>query len=133
MPDRLEFTVLTPSGPVVDGVRASKVRIRLVDGFLLSVYPHHAPILGETMAGEVLYVTQGQSKSLDLHGGIFHVTGDRIAIYTTGRLGEAGGPALGAPIQDEADRFDRLTEVLMTELGADPQGVFGPDPTDDPA
>ena len=121
MPAELRFTVLTPSGPLVRDPEASKVRVRLVGGGLLSVYPYHAPLMAETMTGEVLYVSKGSEERLQLNGGIFFVCENTVTLYTSGRVGGESDQAGVGNEREGMERFDRLTEVLLSTLQAHPQ------------
>jgi F0F1-type ATP synthase epsilon subunit len=120
MPAELSFTVLTPSGALIQDQRVRKVRVRLMDGGLLSVYPHHATLIGETMTGEVLYVSEGREEHLRLEGGIFFVVDNTVSLYTSGRVGEKSEQAGPINEEDGRARFDRLASVLMSTLQAHP-------------
>ena len=123
MPADLRFTVLTPSGPLVQDQEVSKVRVRLVDGGLLSVYPYHDPLIAETMPGRVLYVSEGSEEHLQLNGGIFFVCENTVTLYTSGRVGEESDQVGVENGWEGMERFDRLTEVLLSTLQAHPQRI----------
>ncbi len=123
MSANLRFSVLTPDGPIVDSQTVKKVRVRLMDGKLLSVYPYHAPLIAETLDGEVVYVVGTQEKRLNLRSGVFFVSEARVMIYTGGKLENElpQGPEKGE--EKRTDRFDRLAAALMSGLHAHPQHI----------
>ena len=124
MPELLSFTVLTPSGPLVDVQEVMKVRVRLVDKGLLSVYPHHAPLIGETLSGEVLFIVGDQERRLNLRSGILFVWENSVSVYTSGKLGDESAELPAEGEVGQAERFDRLASVLMSTLRAHPQRVL---------
>jgi F0F1-type ATP synthase epsilon subunit len=123
MPELLSFTVVTPSGSLVDVQEVRKVRVRLVDKGLLSVYPYHAPLIGETLSGEVLFIVGDQERRLNLRSGILFVRENSISVYTSGELGEESTESRAEDEAERAERFDRLASVLMSTLRARPQRV----------
>jgi F0F1-type ATP synthase epsilon subunit len=125
MSDTLHFSVLTPDGPLADMDAVKKVRVRLVDGALLSVYPYHAPLIAETMGGEVTYVVEEQEKRLRLRSGIFFVCDNSVTLYTGGEIDSESPHALAETEEYQAERFDRLAATLMSTLRAHPQRVSG--------
>ena len=128
MPERLHFTVLTPERVLLDVAAVRSLRVLLADGGWLSVYPGHAPLLAETVAGPVFYVTAAGTEEIALAEGIFSVSRDGVAIFTDG-LAEAPSAQQVAPSVAEADAatFDRLARTLMVTLGAHSRGVLGHD------
>ena len=119
MADSLRFTVLTPEKTLLDVSAVRKVRVLLADGAWLSVYPGHAPLLAESVAGPATYETDAGVDEIALAEGIVSV-GDGAVTVFTGGLAEAS-PALRVTADDEEDgivEFDRLAQVLMVTLGA---------------
>lgn len=123
--DTLRFVVLTPDGSLVEMAAVKKVRVRLVDGALLSVYPHHAPLIAETMEGEVTYVAEEQEERLSLRSGIFFVCDNSVTLYTGGEIDSESPHALAETEEYQVERFDRLAATLMSTLRAHPQRVSG--------
>lgn len=127
MPDLLRLSVLTPGKTLLDVANVSKVRLRLADGGWLSIYPLHAPLLAETMAGPVTYtIQQGDAteaaSSLTLSESVLQVAENDVTLFTGGEL--AAFTAMAGDVSDEeaaADaHFDRLARVLMLSLQALP-------------
>jgi len=124
VPDLLRFSVLTPGMTLLDVANVSKVRVKLVDNGWLSIYPRHAPLLGETLAGPVTYTTAEGDETISLSESILQVFENDVTLFSGGEL-----TALTAQIgvEDEADatHFDRLARVLMKSLQALPTEALG--------
>ncbi|MFN2286283.1 MAG: hypothetical protein ACK2UQ_17840 [Anaerolineae bacterium] len=125
MPDLLRLSVLTPGKTLLDVANVSKVRLRLADGGWLSIYPLHAPLLAETMAGPVTYtIQQGDAteaaSSLTLSESVLQVAENDVTLFTGGEL--TAFTALAGDDEDAAAdaHFDRLARVLMLSLQALP-------------
>jgi F0F1-type ATP synthase epsilon subunit len=124
MPDLLRLSVLTPGKTLLDVANVSKVRLKLVDGGWLSIYPHHAPLLAETQAGAVTYITEvGDGtetvSSLTLSESILQVAESGVTLFTGGEL-TASTAMMGEEDGEDAVHFDRLARVLMLSLQAMP-------------
>lgn len=113
----LHLTILTPDRTLLDVGDASRVRARLVDDALLSVYPGHAPLIAETLPGPVEYDTETGYGQLNVAEGILQVTADGVTVLTSGL--ERGDAPVERPEGDR--RFDRLARQLMMGLQAPPQ------------
>jgi F0F1-type ATP synthase epsilon subunit len=119
----LRFTVLTPDGPIIESEAVQKVRVRLADSSLLSVYPYHAPLMAETLDGDVLYMVDEQEKHVCLRSGIFFVHENVVTIHTGGKMGDEPS-SVGAEVEEKQERrFDRLAAALMSTLRAHPQRI----------
>lgn len=120
MPDLLRFVVLSPERTLLDVGGVRKVRLLLADDAWLSIYPSHAPLLAETVAGPVTYVTDAGQDEVRLAEGILRIGNDAVTIFT------GGASDMAAPrtetdarsVEGEALEFDRLAHVLMLALGA---------------
>ena len=119
MPDLLRLNVLTPVKTLLDVAQVQKVRLKLADHGWLSIYPYHAPLLAETLAGPVTYVIAAAEASLSLSASLLQVADNVVTLFTAGVLTEAA-PALEQDGDPEAARFDRLARVLLRSLGAIP-------------
>jgi F0F1-type ATP synthase epsilon subunit len=122
MPDLLRFHVLAPPGRMVlqvEGVQ--RVRVMLADGGWLSIYPGHMPLLAETLAGLVTYITDSGTKTVDLAGGIVQIGKRGVTLFANDVVLSAEEDAALDTSQDaahEAATFDRLAQVLLISLGA---------------
>lgn len=126
MPEPLRFTVLTPEKTLLDVDAVRSVRVLLVDGAWLSVYPGHAPLLAETIAGPVFYDAASGPAEIALAEGILHVDKGQVAIFIGGSAdAPAAVQAVFSAEEVEAMKFDRLAQVLMVTLGAHTTGVLG--------
>ncbi|MGC9349234.1 MAG: hypothetical protein ACP5JG_13925 [Anaerolineae bacterium] len=113
----LSLRVLTPSRVLLEVEDVDKVRIRLADGAWLSIYPYHAPLIAETLSGELTYVAGDETHDVCLADGILRVVGDNTVEILTHGHAEGGRE----PVEGE---FDRLARQLMLTLNAEPGGVL---------
>lgn len=122
MPELLRFSVLTPEQTLVDAPHVRKVRVKLADGGWLSIYPRHAPLLGETLAGPVTYTSAAGDETIALSESILQITENAVTLFSGGAL-----DASAAPSDADADavHFDRLARVLMLSLQALPTEALG--------
>ena len=119
MRDSLHFVVLTPERTLLDVIDVRKVRILLADGAWLSVYPGHAPLVAEMVAGEVTYVTDSGESEIALTEGIVRIGDGAVMVFTGGLVDVASARHVGMDdTVDEVGEFDRLAQVLMVTLGA---------------
>lgn len=126
MPDLLRFSVLTPDRTLLDVANVSKVRLKLADGGWLSVYPRHAPLLGETLAGPVLYTTGAGEQTIFLSESILQIAENDVMLFTGGELTASATMTGEKEDADAADaHFDRLARVLMVSLQALPPETLG--------
>jgi F0F1-type ATP synthase epsilon subunit len=117
----LSLRILAPSQTVLEVEEVRRVRLRLADQAWLSIYPHHAPLIAETIGGTLSYVVGDEQIETSLASGILCVYGDnRVEILTHGRAEQAS-----TDVADDAmEEFDRLARQLMLMLNAEPAGVL---------
>jgi len=135
MPDLLRFSVLTPGKTLLDVANVSKVRLKLADNGWLSIYPRHAPLLAETLAGPVTYTTTGARDeaeatfSLSLSESILQIEENNVTLFSGGELTAAtaimGEESDADTVDADAAHFDRLARVLMLSLQALPTEALG--------
>jgi F0F1-type ATP synthase epsilon subunit len=118
----LHLRVLTPAKTLVDVEDVAWVRVRLVDGRGISIYPGHARLLGETQPASLQYADSSGEHSLDLAAGILQVEDGDVFIFTSGR---GFGPK--PPSSEEGARYDRLAKELLRRLEVEPKGVLDSD------
>ncbi len=111
----LQLTVLTPVETLLEATGVTQVQVRLADGAGLSIYPGHAPLLAETVAGPLRYSDVSGEHTLALESGILHITLDGVTIFTPGALLSGAGEPVDA---GQVARFDRLAGVLFAALQA---------------
>ncbi|HOT92381.1 MAG TPA: hypothetical protein PLJ78_08900 [Anaerolineae bacterium] len=121
MSEWLHFSVLTPEKKLLDVANVRKVSLKLADHGWLSIYPRHAPLLAETLAGPVKYTTAAGTETISLAESILQVADNLVILFTVGELTapEAGIPDVADNEDDEeAEHFDRLARALLVSLGA---------------
>lgn len=119
MPDLLRLNVLTPGKTLLDVANVRKVRVKLADHGWLSIYPRHAPLLAETLAGPVMYITETGAETISLSESILQVADNNVTLYTGGELAASTavtGDDVGA--DEDTAHFDRLARVLLRSLNA---------------
>jgi len=121
----LRLIVLTPDRTLLDVTEATKVRVRLADDALLSIYPGHAPLIAETLPGPVAYDTVAGYGQLAIAEGILQVAAGEVTVLTSGLQREE--PPLTTVEGDQ--RFDRLAKQLLMGLQAQPQTAADEDGT----
>ena len=112
MAERLRLTAHTPSETLIEADNVEWVHVTLAGDRFLTIWPGHAPLLGETMAESVRYVDSTGQHEMDLLAGILHVRDDVVTFLLAGALGE--GPAEESPPRpgEKGERLDRLIETI---------------------
>lgn len=124
MPDLLRFSVLTPDSTLLDVANVRQVRLRLADHGWLSIYPRHAPLLGETLAGPVTYTTAEGDETVSLSESILQIFENDVTLFSGSKL-TASAAQSGTEGEADAAHFDRLARVLMQSLQALPTEALG--------
>ncbi len=117
----LQLNVLTPTETIHEAHNIKYVQVSLAGGYPIGIYPGHAPLLAETVAGSLHYADDSGEHTLNLAAGVLQVDGNVVRILT-GRqtLDTAGNEAtqdltdLQAPT--ERPRFDRLAHEMLATL-----------------
>jgi len=110
---RLRLLVSSPVRTVLEVDGASWGQVRLADEGWLGIYPGHAPLLAETMAGPLRYADDDGEHALDVLSGILHVCDGEVALS----IGD------DEALFEEAEqltvaRFDRLARSLLLGMKA---------------
>lgn len=108
----LELQVLTPEGIILKADQLSAVDVPLVDGGMIGIRPLHAPLIAETVQGEVIYQSHGERKSIELHAGVLDIQEDVITILTAGEVAETPQKVAEKPEKE----YDRLMQTLIDHL-----------------
>lgn len=124
MPDLLRFSVLTPGKTLLDVANVRKVRVKLVDNGWLSIYPRHAPLLGETLPGPVTYTTETGDETISLTESILQIAENDVTLFAGGELA-ASAEMVAEGDDADAAHFDRLARVLMLSLQTLPTETLG--------
>jgi F0F1-type ATP synthase epsilon subunit len=115
------LVVLTPVKTLIEAAGVAWVQIQLADGGPIRIYPSHAPLLAETVDGQLRYADESGEHSLDLLAGILSINLEGVTVLTAGQV-EAGSAveweAEGAPEdskvrEGEHVRFERLVQALL--------------------
>jgi len=123
----LQLSVLTPKESVREADDIEYVHLSLANGYPISIYPGHAPLLAETVAGPLRYADDAGEHTLNLTAGILQVDENVVRVLTGGQIQtaepEAGVSGVaGARTQPQGLRFDRLAQEMLAALHAQTQG-----------
>lgn len=80
----LRLTVITPAETLLEAEGVRWVHVQLVDGSGISIWPGHAPLLGETVSAPLRYADDQGEHALDLAAGILQVDRSGVTVFTTG-------------------------------------------------
>jgi F0F1-type ATP synthase epsilon subunit len=122
MPSSLRLRVLTPVETLLEVEETRWVHVRLADGAGITIYPGHAPLLGETVSGVLRYADARGEHEFGATSGILHVEGNHIRLFTGGESapGDPGKPSAVA----QARRFERLARELGIRLGREEREIL---------
>jgi ATP synthase F1 epsilon subunit len=110
MEDELTLRILSPDGQVLEASHLQEVIVSLADGGPIGIRPKHAPLIAETVAGNVTIVKPGEMVEVALFSGLLTVRDNIVTILTTGEVEEAEAQADAA-----TEAIDQLTEALEEE------------------
>ena len=102
--------VLTPAETIISTESISIVRARLADGGWIGILPRHAPLIAETVAGDLRYRDAGGEHAVCLAAGILHVEKDCVTVLTSGY---AQHDEEAEDVSETEMRFDRLAKALL--------------------
>ncbi|MDY6867477.1 MAG: hypothetical protein SVT56_06170 [Chloroflexota bacterium] len=88
------------------------MNVPLVDGGMIGIRPLHAPLIAETVQGEVAYRSQGERKAIELQAGVLDIYQDVITILTAGEIAETPPEVAEKPETE----YDRLMQTLIDHL-----------------
>ena len=119
MIEPLHLVVLTPVEMLLDVESIQQIQVWLADAGGLSIYPGHAPLLAETMGGEVRYTDNDGTHEIELEPGVLRITRERVMILVPGVL-QRDQEALVPPDAEREARFERLAATLLEALRKEP-------------
>ena len=118
MAERLRLTARTPSETLIEADNVEWVHVSLAEDRFLTIWPGHAPLLGETVAESVRYVDATGQHEMDLLPGILHVRDDVVTFLLPGTLGEGPADESQPLSEDSSGRLDRLIGTISGGLPA---------------
>jgi F0F1-type ATP synthase epsilon subunit len=111
--DPLYLVVLTPSRTELEVDVVEWVHVELADGKTLTIWPGHLPMLGETVSAPLRYSDADGEHELELPPGLVQVEDRTVRLF----LADVDVNQISETAEDSA-RFERLSEILMAELGS---------------
>jgi F0F1-type ATP synthase epsilon subunit len=109
--ESLRLVVWTPSEQLIDVDQVEWVHLGLIQDKALTIWPRHASLLAETVAGPVRYADQEGTHTVDLLPGMVHVREDTVSLYLPGTLGEEAWPR-----EEKGESFERLARTMLRAL-----------------
>ncbi len=88
---KLKLTVISPIRKVIDQMPVDSIRLGLSNGYPISIYPLHAPLIARIGHTELEYEQNGSRRSLSINDGVIRVFQDTIicAVNHTGEVEES--------------------------------------------
>jgi F0F1-type ATP synthase epsilon subunit len=114
--------VLTPVKTLIEATGVAWVQIQLADDGAIGIYPGHAPLLAETVDGQLRYADESGEHSLGLLAGILSTNLEGVTVLTAGRVEaesvvewEAEGVPEDSKVREGAEevRSERLVQALL--------------------
>lgn len=121
----LRLLVKTPSETILEVSGVHWVHVRLADGGGIGIWPGHAPLVAETVAGLLKYADESGEHSLRLKAGLLHITPGRVVIYTTGLVDSGAVDEQVGAGRDE-NRSRRLAAAILSSLSASASSAVSP-------
>ena len=118
MTARLTLRILTPAELLLEASDLIWIQVQLIDGSL-GILPGHAPLLAETVSGDLRYAGEEGERCMSLKAGILQVQEDSVTVFTGSAAGQEVSELLD---HEEAVTFLRLTEMLLKAMPNGRQG-----------
>jgi F0F1-type ATP synthase epsilon subunit len=110
--ERLRLTARTPSETLIEAEDVEWVHVALAGDRLLTIWPGHAPLMGETVLASVRYVDATGQHEMDLLPGILHVREDVVTFLLAGAVGEGREDESQPSPGEDSTRLDRLIGTI---------------------
>jgi F0F1-type ATP synthase epsilon subunit len=114
--------VRTPAETLLQVEGVQWVHLRLVDGAGISIYPGHAPLLAETVAGSLRYADRSGDHGFHTRAGILQIEENHVTVFTSGELQPGEQPRLSTVSEER--RFDRLARELQARLEGESKDIL---------
>ena len=69
----LRLSIISPTDPLVINQEVAWLQARLADGGSIGIWPGHAPLLADTVAGPIRYSDGESEHTLELPAGVLHI------------------------------------------------------------
>ena len=104
--------ILSPEGIILEAGGVLSVNVPLVDGGGIGIRPGHAPLIAETVHGNVHYQTANAEYQVDIMPGILSISSNVVTILTAYEVDEN---SLEAGLQQDHE-FPRLIRAISQAL-----------------
>jgi F0F1-type ATP synthase epsilon subunit len=108
----LTLRVLSPEGILLEANGVTAVNVPLVDSGGIGIRPGHAPLIAETVEGNVQYQTKSQENRIAIMPGILSISDNTVTILTSQKIG--GDFSENDSPQD--NEFPRLIQAISQAL-----------------
>lgn len=110
-PRTFTLHVVTPAQTLLAAFEVNWVQAQLADGGSIGIWPGHAPLLAQTVAGPLTYADAQGHHLVVLAAGIMQIEDKGITIFSRG---------LATDESPSPSQFERLTRELSARLSSDP-------------
>lgn len=108
----LTLRILSPEGMIFERSDLQSVSVPLIDGGTIGIRPAHAPLIAETVQGEVGFQTHGSRESVQLYAGVLDIYDNIVTILTAGEVSEDIVETGSTPQLE----YDRLMKTLINHI-----------------
>lgn len=108
----LSLQILSPEGSILEVKDAQSIIVPLVDGGSIGIRPGHAPLIAETVRGEVRYRTNDKEHQIEVMPGILKINKNIVTILTAHKVKEEQAES-SHPITDD---FSEMVERISQEI-----------------
>ena len=108
----LTLRVLTPEGIVFEKPKLVAINAPLADGGTIGIRAAHAPLIAETVQGEVTFQTESLRDSVLLYAGVLDIRDNIVTILT---IGEGTEPS-DEVVETSQMTYDRIIQSLLSHL-----------------
>jgi F0F1-type ATP synthase epsilon subunit len=107
--DSLRLVAWTPGETLVEATKVEWVHVELSGNKGLTIWPGHAPMLGQTAAEPLRYADPSGTHLVDLPPGVLQVRDDTVTIFLASTIDDPVWKWTG----EDGERFERLAETLL--------------------
>jgi|GEM_PF-1088716 len=108
----LTLRVLTPEGIIFENPDLVAINVPLADGGTIGIRAAHAPLIAETVQGEVTFQTESLRDSVLLYAGVLDIRDNIVTILTVGEGTEPSDEA----VETSQMTYDRIIQSLISHL-----------------
>ena len=77
----MKLTIATPEEEIVYLESVEWVHVKLSNGFPISIYPGHAPLIAQIISCDIRYLKNNREHQVEISDGILNVSEDQIKCF----------------------------------------------------